>query len=382
MNYLLPKTNIGQMSNIVQISEKNSAPSLQIELPRVSVIVTCFNYVRYVSEALDSVVSQAYENFDCVIVDDASTDGSGSVIQRWIDDRKDPRFHLIQNVSNRGQTASFAVGLAATSGEFVAFLDADDFWFPEFLQRHVEAHLNRSFCVATSCSDMVQIDGERRVLSGTWVGPRFEERYSQLSPSIDSEHSVDIDLRSGSVQLSESPEVKYINPGYLDYPWTVTSGMMFRRSALDLFMPKEPNDLRICTDAYAFVICHYFTGSLAIGSALGAYRRHGNNNFANNPVMGNNFPRAPQAITRHHQSIVRIMLDHLLEHYDHFAVMFSEASARGLVRILFRKTLQYNIAIQDSRLRGVLGRRRMLEEKIKAKLSLVRRLVRWRPFTL
>ena len=249
---------------------------------------------------------RTFKNFDCVVVDDASTDDSGTVIERWIDERKDARFRLIRNTANSGQTTSFAVGLAATNGEFVAFLDADDFWFPEFLHRHVEAHLNRSFSASLSCSDLVQVDDEQRVLSGTWSGPQFEELLGHSVTTIDADHSMRIDPGSGSLEFFESPKVRYIHPSYLDYPWTATSGMMFRRSALDLVMPEEANDLRINTDCYVFVICHYFTGSLAIGSALGAYRRHGYNNFADNSVVGTNLPcAAPTALRHSEQKIVR-----------------------------------------------------------------------------
>ena len=375
MNYPRPEIVSGQ-------SSKNAvSPSLQIALPRVSVIVTCFNYSRYIIQCLDSVKSQTYENFDCVIVDDASTDDSGSLVERWIASKKDPRFRLIRNASNSGQSVSFTVGLVATNGEFVAFLDADDFWFPEFLQRHIEAHLNRSFSAATSCSDMVQIDDEGRVLSGTWAGPQFGENVSQEFPAIDAEHSVRVDASSNSLKLSESAEVKYIRPGFLEHPWSATSGMVFRRSALDLVMPKTLENLRICTDGYIFVICHYFTGSLAIGSALGAYRRHGQNNFSNNPVLGHDFPGVPTEITRHLQTIVSAMLGHLLDNYDRFAAIFSDARVRGFVDILFRTSLQNNIAIKDPRLRRVLGRRRMFEDKMKAKLSVLRRLAPWRTVT-
>ena len=286
-------------------------PSSQIALPRVSVIVTCYNYARYVGHALNSVASQTFKNFDCVVVDDASTDDSATVIEGWIDDRKDARFRLIRNTANSGQTTSFAVGLAATNGEFVAFLDADDFWFPEFLHRHVEAHLNRSFAAALSCSDLVQVDDEQRVLSGTWSGPQFEELLGRSVTTIDADYSVRIDPGSCSLEFFESPKVRYINPGYLDYPWTPTSGMMFRRSALDLVMPAETNDLRINTDCYVFVICHYFTGSLALASALGAYRRHGYNNFANKSVVGTNLPcAAPTALWDSQQKRVQTMLRH------------------------------------------------------------------------
>ena len=56
-----------------QAAERLDSSDPQIALPRVSVIVTCFNYARYVGQALDSVAAQTYGNFDCVVVDDAST---------------------------------------------------------------------------------------------------------------------------------------------------------------------------------------------------------------------------------------------------------------------------------------------------------------------
>jgi glycosyltransferase involved in cell wall biosynthesis len=355
-------------------AEKIDSSSPQLALPRISVIVTCFNYERYVNQALDSVASQTYKSFDCVVIDDASTDDSGLLIERWIEEKKDPRFRLIRNASNCGQTAGFAAGLATTSGEFVAFLDADDFWFPEFLQRHVEAHLNRSFPVSISCSDLLQVNEEGRVLSGTVRGgPNIEERHGRRVSTIDADHTARIG-GNGTVEFRETPNVNYIAPRYLDNR-TVTSGMMLRRSALDLIMPDDPSELRICTDGYVFVICHYFTGSLAISSALGAYRRHGKNNFVSSPVMGTNQPCATPMIKQYDQRIVRVMLRHLLDHHDRFAAEFSDESVRRLVRILFRKSLQYGVSIRDSRLRGVLGARRMLEDRVRVKLSFLRRLI-------
>src|SRR5438874_866802 len=88
-------------------------------LPRVNVVVACFNYGRFVGEALDSVAAQSYGNFDCVIVDDASTDDSFEIIKRWISNKQDERFRLIKNERNLGQMGSFATGLAASEGEFV-----------------------------------------------------------------------------------------------------------------------------------------------------------------------------------------------------------------------------------------------------------------------
>ena len=116
------------------VSHAGFFPLSQIALPRVSVIVTCYNYARYVGHALNSVASQTFRNFDCVVVDDASTDDSGIVIDRWLDERKHGRFRLIRNSANSEQTTSFAVGLDATNGQFVG-----------------------SFSASLSCSDLVQV---------------------------------------------------------------------------------------------------------------------------------------------------------------------------------------------------------------------------------
>jgi glycosyltransferase involved in cell wall biosynthesis len=358
-----------------QAAERLDPRSRHVALPRVSVIVTCFNYARYVGQALGSVVSQTYQNFDCVIVDDASTDDSSSLIERWIEDNQDSRFRFIRNPSNRGQTASFAVGLAATSSEFVAFLDADDFWFPQFLQRHIEAHLNRSFSVSLSCSDLVQVDDERRILSGTLAGPVFEERDARAYSTIDAENSMRIEPGSGGPEFLESLKIKYIHPNYASHPWTATSGMMFRRAVLDIVMPKEPDQLRICTDWFVFVISHYLTGSLAIRSALGAYRRHGNNNFASNPVMGSDVPCAPSAIARHQTAVVSLMIHHLLDHRDRFEAIFPYADMRRLVRILYTMALRENVSIRHRYLHRELGIRGILEANARARLSFLRPIV-------
>ena len=110
--------------------------------PRVCVIVTCFNYGRYIREALQSIREQTYPDWQCVIVDDASDDDSRDVVEQWLDQAADPRFHFIKNDTNQGQIASIIEGLSESESEFVALLDADDFWFPDFLRRHVEVHLN------------------------------------------------------------------------------------------------------------------------------------------------------------------------------------------------------------------------------------------------
>jgi glycosyltransferase involved in cell wall biosynthesis len=71
-------------------------------LPGISVVVTCYNCRDYIGDAIRSVASQTLRGFECVIVDDASTDDSAAVVQRTLDELADPRFSLIRLEKNGG----------------------------------------------------------------------------------------------------------------------------------------------------------------------------------------------------------------------------------------------------------------------------------------
>ncbi len=351
-----------------QIADDSLVQPPRLQLPDVSVVVTCFNYGRFVADALDSVLSQTYKDFECVIVDDASTDQSPAIIEEWLSKHNDPRFQFIRSPVNRGQTGSFAVGLAAGKGDFVAFLDADDFWFPTFLQQHIEAHLNRDGFVSLSCSDMVQVDEERRVLAGTMGTTTILGK----PPLLDAARTARCDESMTGLELSGDASIELIKPGFSEIPWTATSGMVFRRSALDLLMPDRPDELRICSDWYIFVLCHYFTGSLLVDKPLGAYRRHRKNNFASNPVISF-MPSAESAIARHRKVVIRMMLEHLVNRRDQFGSIFGGSDVKRLIGILYAETLREGLSASDLPIVDAIGLKSALKANIKARLSFLRR---------
>src|SRR5436853_5380248 len=143
-----------------------------IRLPRVSVVVTCFNCPDYVGDAIRSVARQTFRDFDCVIVDDASTDNSAEVVQRTLDELADPRFSLVRLPKNVGQTGATRAGLARTQAPFVCFLDSDDLWNADFLERHLAAHLNETYAVGFTASNARLIDGQGALIAGGvyWFG--------------------------------------------------------------------------------------------------------------------------------------------------------------------------------------------------------------------
>lgn len=97
--------------------------------PLVSVIMPVYNVEEYLKEAIDSIIGQTLEDFEFIIVDDASTDRSMTIIQSYTD----KRIKVIHNKNNKGNYASRNIGLEEARGKYIAVMDADDRALPERL---------------------------------------------------------------------------------------------------------------------------------------------------------------------------------------------------------------------------------------------------------
>ena len=102
--------------------------------PLVSMIVPVYNVAPYLREALDSVVSQTYRNLEILIVDDGSTDGSGAICEEY---RQDDRVRVIHQ-ENRGLSGARNTGLNLMNGDIAAFLDSDDYLYPNMVEIMVD----------------------------------------------------------------------------------------------------------------------------------------------------------------------------------------------------------------------------------------------------
>lgn len=99
---------------------------------KVSVLVPSHNSAEYLADALRSVQDQTLRDFECLVVDDASTDDSRAIAKKFVG--SDPRFKLLSLKENKGAAAARNAGLAKVSGEWIALLDADDLYLPERLE--------------------------------------------------------------------------------------------------------------------------------------------------------------------------------------------------------------------------------------------------------
>ncbi len=120
-------------------------------MPRVSVIIPVFNAARTIEQAIASVCAQTLRDFEIVAVDDGSTDGSIGILKRHAGAAK------ILQQKNRGPSAARNLGVAHSTGEYLAFLDADDWWKPDFLSAMTAALDGDRECVVAYC-DLQLVD--------------------------------------------------------------------------------------------------------------------------------------------------------------------------------------------------------------------------------
>lgn len=105
------------------------------ETPIVSVIMPVYNCETYVSAAIRSVLRQTVENWELIVIDDRSADGSMAVVRELCGD--DRRITLLQNEENSGVSKTRNRGIDLARGQYIAFLDSDDIWEPEKLARQL-----------------------------------------------------------------------------------------------------------------------------------------------------------------------------------------------------------------------------------------------------
>lgn len=104
--------------------------------PKVSIVIPLFNKEEYILVALNSVLKQSFQNWECLVIDDGSTDNSCRVVEKYINEH--PGNWSIITQENKGPSSARNRGITSSQGEYIAFLDADDFWHPNKLERQIE----------------------------------------------------------------------------------------------------------------------------------------------------------------------------------------------------------------------------------------------------
>lgn len=208
--------------------------------PLVTIMMTTYNRAELISEAIDSVLLQTFQEWELLILDDASTDDTANVVETWT--AKDHRIIYLPSPNNLGITKNRNRGFPLARGKYIAVLDSDDYWLDEKkLEKQVEFLEEKS--------DYVLIGTNVAVVHGTDGEPEVEFNYAIN----------DTDIRERLLSRNQFAH----------------SSLLFRRSALD----EQPYDetLPIWED-YDLVLRLGKKGKLAnLPQVTTAYRKHAGN---------------------------------------------------------------------------------------------------------
>lgn len=168
---------------------------------KASVIITNYCYGKFLEETIESVLNQSYPEWECILVDDGSTDNSREIIEKYCAAYPE-KFRSVFK-ANGGQYSAFYEGFKISSGDIICTLDSDDLYFPEMLKRKMEMH--DKFPDAGLCDTAITADNEH-----PYTNKRSDLDYHDL----------------------------YVNYGYL-FPHGTTSSLSFSREVLEKILPLE-----------------------------------------------------------------------------------------------------------------------------------------------
>lgn len=156
--------------------------------PLISVLVTSYNYEQYLAQTLDSILAQTYKNYEVVIVDDGSKDNSVELIDKYT--KKYSNFHLYQHEGgiNKGLPASIKFGVEKANGEYIAFLESDDYWRKDKLEEVVK--MINKYPDAVIISNNIKAFGD--VAETMYAFKYLHDTLSPLGEKNDIKYSLDI----------------------------------------------------------------------------------------------------------------------------------------------------------------------------------------------
>lgn len=122
----------------------------------ISVVVPVYNAGPYLRQCLDSIAAQTYPNMEVILVDDASTDGSGQICKEYAE--RDERFQYVRFPANRGPSAARNEGVGRAAGAFLSFVDADDYVEPDLLEKLYRSLTESGADISTCGADGIRLE--------------------------------------------------------------------------------------------------------------------------------------------------------------------------------------------------------------------------------
>ncbi len=127
--------------------------------PKVSVVIPTYNRAHLISRAIQSVLDQTYQDLEIIIVDDGSTDNTEEIVKSF----KDERIRFIRYDKNKGASAARNTGIRASKGEYIAFQDSDDEWFPDKLEQQMKVFRISPPEIGVVYSGFYRIEADKKI---------------------------------------------------------------------------------------------------------------------------------------------------------------------------------------------------------------------------
>ena len=296
-------------------------------MPKLSFVVTSYNYAQYIGECIESILSQTYKNIEIIVVDDHSQDKSVDVINTIIRNNKtDIKIKLIAHKRNKGQLASIFDGIMASSGEFIACIDSDDKVAPDYALTHIGIHLFQP--IALSICELYEIDAKSTL-------------HSIISPNQPQELTGKViqDIKIKMNYLTKNNVIKILDKKahfFGGWWWAPTSCGVFRKEAILPFLTFDKfENWRTSPDKLMFNFLHLTGGSLKIYEPLVAYRRHGKNAGGCGLVIGDTRYNSDEAKKKYLTNQINLYKDILAFFKKEKKLLINMYSKKGYSKMLF-----------------------------------------------
>jgi len=303
--------------------------------PRISVIITCYNYGKYVAKAVESALAQTYTNTEIVAVNDGSNDDSLAVLASFGD-----RIKLIDQ-PNQGSIAAYNRGFAESSGDVIVLLDADDLLEPDALES----------VAAVWSQSVAKVQWDLKIIDAN--GDDLGRKFCNFDATYDAARVRESFLRTGT------------------YRWPVSVGNAYSRWFAAAVFPLSPEH---GPDGALNTVAPVYGEVITLPRQLGSYRIHGKNLWSN---TGGDLERLPERI-RQRTAEVALMRRHARERGVEVpaeSALNHEIAFVNYRLMAKRLGLSYDGSRHDTRV-GLLGHALKLlkSERYPARLSLAHAL--------
>lgn len=171
----------------------------------VSIITPSYNSEKYIASTIESVLNQTYESWELIIIDDKSPDNANKIIESY--SKKDNRIKHIKLLENAGPANARNKAISEAQGKYIAFLDSDDIWLPQKLEKQISLMEEEGLLLSYSAYHTIDENGTR-------INTRNVKEYIDYTDMLKSNH---IGNLTGIYKCSELGKVYMDNVGHEDY---------------------------------------------------------------------------------------------------------------------------------------------------------------------